>query len=176
MYEVGIALACRQPQEVLLIRDDNDNFLFDVSTIPHMQIDFEDVEKARLRLHEELMARIRERNFVNDARVKQAFAALSKEELQLLSIVANYSPGVAWGHKETGTVDFMLMTSIPRLLDKGVIVLAGKFSEGHPAYVLTQLGFFVAKMVQSGQKEFVADPVLSTDMKSTLQQEEKAAS
>src|SRR6266542_3542020 len=38
MYEVGIALACRQPQEILLIREDNDRFLFDVSTIPHMRL------------------------------------------------------------------------------------------------------------------------------------------
>ena len=35
MYEVGIALACRQPEEVLLLRDDQDKFLFDVSTVPH---------------------------------------------------------------------------------------------------------------------------------------------
>lgn len=40
MYEVGIALACRMPSEVLLIRDDSKKFLFDVSTIPHMPIDF----------------------------------------------------------------------------------------------------------------------------------------
>ena len=37
MYEVGIALSCRQPEEVLLVRDDDDKFLFDVSTIPHMR-------------------------------------------------------------------------------------------------------------------------------------------
>src|SRR6266498_4784321 len=41
MYEVGLALACRQPSEVLLIRDDNERFLFDVSTIPHKIIDFD---------------------------------------------------------------------------------------------------------------------------------------
>ena len=35
MYEVGLALACRHSSEVLLIRDDHDDFLFDVSTIPH---------------------------------------------------------------------------------------------------------------------------------------------
>src|SRR5438552_2510987 len=40
LYEVGIALACRMPSEVLLIRDDNDKFLFDVSTIPHQKLDF----------------------------------------------------------------------------------------------------------------------------------------
>jgi hypothetical protein len=34
MYEVGVALAARQPSEVLLVRDDRKRFLFDVSTIP----------------------------------------------------------------------------------------------------------------------------------------------
>jgi hypothetical protein len=29
LYEVGIALACRHPSEVLLARDDEDKFLFD---------------------------------------------------------------------------------------------------------------------------------------------------
>ena len=40
MYEVGLALASRQPSEVLLVRDDTKKFLFDVSTIPHITIDF----------------------------------------------------------------------------------------------------------------------------------------
>ena len=31
MYEVGIALACRPPSDVLLVRDDQEKFLFDVS-------------------------------------------------------------------------------------------------------------------------------------------------
>ena len=40
MYEVGLALACRHSSEVLLVRDDHDAFLFDVSTIPHTTINF----------------------------------------------------------------------------------------------------------------------------------------
>jgi hypothetical protein len=46
MYEVGLALACRQPSEVLLVRDDRARFLFDVSVVPHMQVDFTDKERA----------------------------------------------------------------------------------------------------------------------------------
>ena len=38
MYEVGLALACRHPSEVLLVRDDDDPFLFDVSTEPVSEI------------------------------------------------------------------------------------------------------------------------------------------
>ena len=157
MYEVGIALACRQPQEVLLIRDDTDNFLFDVSTIPHMTIDFSQEHAARLRLHEELKARLRERQYVNDARVQLAIAGLSAEELTALKQAAEYAPGTVWGRKETGSVDFFAMASTPRLLDKGLIQLAGTFAEGNPAYHLTPLGMVVAKLVQSGLRKFIAD-------------------
>ena len=157
MYEVGIALACRQPQEVLLIRDDNDHFLFDVSTIPHLTIDFNNVHSARQRLQDELMARFRERQYVNDARVQLAIAGLSAEELTALKQVAEYATGTVWGRKDTGSVDFSAMASTPRLLDKGLIQLAGKFVEGYPAYHLTPLGMVVAKRVQSGLREFNAD-------------------
>ena len=157
MYEVGIALACRQPQEVLLIRDDTDNFLFDVSTIPHMTVDFSQEHAARLRLHEELKARLRERQYVNDARVQLAIAALSTEELTVFRQAAEYAPGTVWGRKETGSVDFFAMASTPRLLDKGLIQLAGTFAEGIPAYHLTPLGMVVAKLVQSGLRKFSAN-------------------
>lgn len=157
MYEVGIALACRLPQEVLLVRDDNDSFLFDVSTIPHMTIDFNRPQEARQRLQEELMARLRERTYVNDARVQLAIAGLSAEELTALKQVADYAPGTVWGRKDTGSVDFFGMASTPRLLDKGLIKLEGRFVEGHPAYHLTPLGMVVAKLVQSGLREFKAD-------------------
>jgi hypothetical protein len=40
MYEVGIALACRQPSEVLIIKSDKDKMLFDISTVPYMELDF----------------------------------------------------------------------------------------------------------------------------------------
>ena len=42
LYEVGLALACRHPSEVLLIRDDYEDFLFDVSTVPHKNLNFTD--------------------------------------------------------------------------------------------------------------------------------------
>jgi hypothetical protein len=157
MYEVGTALTCRQPQEVLLIRDDNDHCLFDVSTIPHLTIDFDNVPAARQRLQDELMARLREREYVNDARVQLAIAGLSAEEVTALEKAAEYAPGTVWGRKDKGSVDFFAMASTTRLLDKGLIHLAGRFIEGHPAYHLTQFGMVVAKLVQSGLREFNAD-------------------
>lgn len=162
MYEVGIALACRQPQEVLLIRDDNDNFLFDVSTIPHMTIDFNQVDGARERLKGELMARLREQQYVNDARVQLAIERLSAEELTALKTASEYPPKTVWGRKDTGSVDFSAMASTPRLLDKGLIQLAGRFVDGNPAYRLTPLGTVVAKLVQSGLREFNEDKPVDT--------------
>lgn len=70
MYEVGVALACRHPSEVLLVRDDEDKFLFDVSSIPHMEVDFTNTGAAIDSLREALLARLRERQFVYDARVE----------------------------------------------------------------------------------------------------------
>jgi len=58
MYEVGIALACRNPSDVLLVRDDHDKFLFDVSTIPHVTLDFTNTDLAVKALVEHLFSRL----------------------------------------------------------------------------------------------------------------------
>lgn len=39
MFEVGIALACRQPVEVVLVRDDTEKLLFDISHIPVLRFE-----------------------------------------------------------------------------------------------------------------------------------------
>lgn len=157
MYEVGLALACRQPSEILLVRDDKERFLFDVSTIPHLTIDFTQKGAAIQRLQEELLARIRESKHVNDARVQLALASLSAEEMALLRIAAAYSPGAAWGYPDDGTVNFLRLAAIPRLLDKQLIKLVGQFEEGHPAYTFTQLGFVVANLVKDGVPQLKSD-------------------
>lgn len=97
MYEVGLALACRQPQDVLLIRDDKDKFLFDVSTIPHMHIDFTNVEAARQKLQSELRDRLREQTYINDTRIRMVVASLSTQEVKELKQMARLSYNTAWG-------------------------------------------------------------------------------
>lgn len=165
MYEVGLALACRHSSEVLLIRDDNDKFLFDVSTIPHKKIDFTNKETAIIELRDELLARLKERNIVNDARVQLAVASLSGEEAAALKSIAEFPVGTYWGRPNKGTVDFFGMASTPRLLDKQLIKVVGEFEEGHPAYDLTPLGRIVALVVKSGLKKFKteAKEVTKTD-------------
>jgi len=157
MYEVGVALACRQPSEVLLVRDDDDRFLFDVSSIPHLRLDFSDPRTATATLHAELMARLRERSLTRDARVELALAGLSNEEAMMLETIASYPEGSVFGRPNTSSVDFFAMASIPRLLDKQLIRLMGQFEEGHPAYTATPLGRVVVELVQRGLRKFKAD-------------------
>jgi hypothetical protein len=158
LYEVGIALACRQPSEVLLIRDDEDKFLFDVSSIPHMKVNFTDERTAVNAIAGALTERLRERTLVQDARVSLAIAGLTNDELEMLKTIAEYGDDAVWGRPNTGSVDFFAMAALPRLLDKNLIRVAGVFEEGHPAYAATELGRVVARLVKSNLRQFKADP------------------
>jgi len=151
LYEVGLALASRQPAEVLLIRDDADRFLFDVSTIPHRTIDFTNVERAVETLREALNDRLHEQELQRDARVLRAAASISFEEAEVLKQLAALGDGQVWGRPgplERGAVDFQAMTAVPRLLDKQLIRVAGEYA-GQPAYVPTELGRVVAVAISS---------------------------
>lgn len=153
MYEVGLALACRLPSDVLLVRDDHEKFLFDVSTIPHVTIAFADTDAARKRLHDELLARLKEQSFVNDARVQLAIASLSGEEIVLLKQMHEYDETTAWGREVKGLANwYALATS--RLLDKGLIRVAGEFPGNKPAFTFTPLGYIVHQIVNTGLKQF----------------------
>jgi hypothetical protein len=155
MYEVGLALACRHPSEVLLVRDDRDDFLFDVSTVPHTSIDFTDGPKAIDALRNELLARLREQEFHHDARVRLAIDSLSAEELILLKRMKEHRPGTVWGREVKGLANWYGLAT-GRLLDKGVIRLAGELEGDKPAFTFTALGFVVHQMVNRGLPQFKA--------------------
>lgn len=147
MYEVGLALACRQPTEVLLIRDDRDKFLFDVSTIPHTTIDFTDKDLAIKTLKEELEARIKERDYINDACVQLAVARMCKQEVDFVRIIGS-EQGARYVPKKDKQWDPFEVDQSKRLLDKQVLRFAGKTNEGHPIYRLTPLGRAVAELLK----------------------------
>ncbi len=149
MYEVGLALACRQPSEVLLIRDDSDKLLFDVSTIPHLRLDFTNVDMARTRLNQELVARLRERNLLEDIRFKTATAQLSAEEVQLLKHTFEYERNTVWGRQVKGLANWHALATA-RLLDKKIIRVAGEFENGNTAFQFTQLGWYVRQTLKDG--------------------------
>jgi hypothetical protein len=154
LYEVGLAVGCRQPSEILLVRDDRDRFLFDVSTIPHLFLDFTQTAGARQRLQEELIERLRGRNLLKDARVHRALAQLTTDELEVIQRFGNNQPPRSWGFRMDGSVNFLAMAAIPRLCDKQMIHLVGKWTIGGAAFRWTTLGFQVAQLVLKGLPAF----------------------
>lgn len=153
MYEVGLALASRQSSEIVLIRDDKEKMLFDVSTIPHMIVDFTDTQSAINQIAEAIVERLNERKLIHDARVRSKVASLDDSELKIIEMFSCHGLEICWGFKDDGKVHLsakysLLMLSLPRLLDKGIIKLAGKFPEGHTAYQWTLLGLQVCHLVK----------------------------
>ena len=156
LYEVGLALACRQSSEVLLVRDDRDDFLFDVSTVPHKTIDFTNAEAAKKILVGELIGRLREQQFERDASVRLAIDSLSGEELILLKQMKEYTANTAWGREVKGLANWY-GDATQRLLDKQLIKLVGEFEgadKDKPAFAFTPLGVVVHKLVNTGLRKF----------------------
>jgi len=145
MYEVGLALACRQSAEVLLIRDDRDPFLFDVSTVPHMHVDFSEKDTARTTLTQEIELRLREIDHVQDARVSRAMASLTSVEGSVLASFAENRrtdiDQIFWLLKE----DTESIAATARLLDKQLIRTRGVTETGIATFSWTQLGLVVAE-------------------------------
>jgi hypothetical protein len=145
MYEVGLAVACRQPMEVLLIRDDKHKFLFDVSTIPHKYVDFTDVPKARAEIASELAARLNERHFFADARLRLAAASLTAEERKVIEAFSKYKPGEAFWTEQQ---NFVTIAALPRLVDKQLLRAVGRTADGKVAYTWTPLGHHVLEVIE----------------------------
>ncbi|MBE0549465.1 MAG: hypothetical protein IH627_17790 [Rubrivivax sp.] len=160
MYEVGLALACRQPAEVLLLRDDRDSFLFDVSTVPHMNLDFSDTDAAREKISAELRGRLNEVDKFHDARVALAVASLTAHEWALLDAFSKFD---TTHHFSLPTKNVHLTSAMPRLLDKGLIRTVSITSEGYARFAWTELGYSlakdVAKLVPRESPQAVSPPV-----------------
>jgi len=144
MFAVGLALACRQASEVLLVREDQDRMLFEASTVPSLRLEFSRPPAARARLAEKLRGCLRETELVNDARVHAAVAGMTGEERQLVA---------EWGAVGGDKVYWLAeenpysMTALSRLLDKELIRTAGVTHEGHAMFMWTRLGKAAAENI-----------------------------
>jgi hypothetical protein len=144
MYEVGVAMACRQPIEVVLIRDDSEQLLFDVTSIPVVRYDVSDTPNSIKRIRETLTDRLKERALVKDMRLIATIESLSQFELNL--IVSNRArPVLAW----TGSsLPAAVAMALPRLLDKKVLRLQAPAMEDRPAsYIWTTFGRALADAI-----------------------------
>jgi hypothetical protein len=111
LYEVGVALACRTPEEVLLIRDDSDPLIFDTSSVPHLTIDFDDKERAIQKIRFLLKDRAKERKIIYDARVFVALSHLAPEDLELLKTLSRLDSNQSVDLRKN--IGGMKMMSIP---------------------------------------------------------------
>jgi hypothetical protein len=156
MYEVGLALACRMPSEILLIHDDKDPLLFDVSSIHHAWIDFTDSVAAVEKVRDLLMDRLKERDVQMDARIRRAVASLSTYEMELIRRFGGKAPETVWNFKGSGTVNLIEVWGMPGLLEKGLVRLAGEFETGELGYQWTPLGRVVADIGRRNLTKFRA--------------------
>jgi hypothetical protein len=151
MYEVGIAVSCRQPYEILLVHDDNDRLLFDVSTIPHRRINFVDEGTARTQLTSALKQRLAEQNHLKDARVERAIRSLSYDELSTIKFFLQCWPQQPFGFElQKQGINSPLLTGVSRLVDKGVLHCQGQGPTGEAMFEWTPLGAYVAERIRSG--------------------------
>lgn len=137
MYEVGLALASRHSSEVLLVRDDKAPFLFDVSVVPHMHVDFSDPAAAAQALTNELKARLNEIAHILDARIAVAVATLTAQERQLLGHLARYQPNEFFAFDNDADA---ILAAMSRLLDKQLVRPARSTSDGRTYFKWTRLG------------------------------------
>lgn len=149
MYEVGLALACRQPVEVILIRDDSDSLLFDVGHIPVTTYYPTDPTKSMGLIQQLLRDRIREIDYLKDSRVTKIVRSLTQDEVVLLKSWHNlFMFGVGKGRWWKKFEQTAIETAVSRLLDRGVIrVFEIASSKSGNLYGYTAFGKIVAEIV-----------------------------
>jgi hypothetical protein len=148
MYEVGIALACRSPSDCLIVRDDTKKLLFDVSSIPHMTIDFSDEHTAQQQLRQAIEARLSESDLTSDARIRIAAQTLTQAEIVILNVLAKLGPNESSGltHPNSGQVSIPIAQGIQSLFEKGCIKAVGVQDDtGIVQYALNPFGCALAQ-------------------------------
>lgn len=141
MFEVGLALACRQPVEVVLVRDDQEKILFDVSHISVKQFDPSAISDSTQLIRSLLLDRLRERELLMDLRLRKTLESLSQFEIS--TIIANsHHERLTWGGDSLPSAVAMAM---PDLLQKQVVRLSHVRTRTTPdIYVWTQFGRVIA--------------------------------
>lgn len=141
MFEVGIALACRQPVEVVLVRDDAAKLLFDISHIPVIRFDPANEPAAIKLIQATLMDRLRERDMLKDLRLARTLESLTQFEINLIQ-TNSHLPALGW---EGESLPAAVVMALPELLKKQVLRLAKLRTEKHPdVYVWTTFGRIIA--------------------------------
>jgi hypothetical protein len=150
LYEVGLAVACRQPVEVILVRDDNRPLLFDLSHIPVIPITASDSAASIATIRAALQDRLAERNLQKDLRFTATLNGLAQFEINLIRQNA-HMPVLGW---EGPSYPPAVGIALPRVLEKGILRLVKPASGGKPdLYAWTTFGRAIADyLVATGEK------------------------
>jgi hypothetical protein len=141
MFEVGIALACRQPVEVVLVRDDAEKLLFDISHIPVIRFDPANEAAATKLIQAALMDRFRERDLLKDLRLARTLESLTQFEINLIRTNSHLN-ALGW---QGESLPAAVAMALPELLKKQVLRLAQLRTDRSPdIYVWTTFGRVIA--------------------------------
>lgn len=95
MYELGLAHAVKSPEKVLIVRDDNNKLLFDVSSIPCKTIDFTSIDAAKNQLVNLIADRIKQSEIISDYKLKVFSAEILEDEVNVLKKLSKCPVGNA---------------------------------------------------------------------------------
>lgn len=144
MYEVGLALACRQPVEVILLRDDNEMLLFDVSHIPVITFDPMNISHSIELIRGCIKDRLKERQLAKDMKIKTIMESLTDDEL--ISIAVN----IHLNDPDDLQIYNTFYPVIPeKLIEKGIIRIIRTNINENGRYSWTPFGKVIADLVKS---------------------------
>lgn len=142
LYEIGLAHALRQPEEVLLLRQDNERIAFDIAPVRAHYYDPSEVSSSRDLIARLIRTCLREIDLRKGLKVQQAVESLDGECLTLL---AQYKDSNWFSVGDPRTMGEVLGTlparlAVFRLLELGVIRTDANMQAGQYAYHWTPFG------------------------------------
>ena len=142
LYEVGLAHALRQPEEVLLLRQDNEQIAFDVASVRVHVYNPNDANGSRDQIARLIRTCLREIDLRKGLKVQQAVESLDGDCLTLLT---NHGSSGGFSVSDQRTMrDAMnalpTRSAVSRMLDLGVIRTDANRQAGQCAYHWTLLG------------------------------------
>ena len=161
MYEIGLAHAMRHPEEILIVRSDNDPLLFDVSSIRIHSLDFNKANEAREHLSQLLLHLSVGMTSLKRIILDKIVESLDEVCLGFLASHANFSHFSLTDPTKAFEPEAIVgRTAVRHLLDQGVLSLIWKKDEYKYAYtwtyfgnaLLEYLGFITGKIPDQGQQ------------------------
>lgn len=142
LYEVGLAHALRQPEEVVLIRKDDDRLNFDVAPIRVHRYSPEEIAGSRILIADTIRDCLREVDLTKGLKVEQAVESLDDA---CLSLIEQLHTGPWFSLNQEQTME-QVLTGIPKrlavfkMLELGIVRSRAAMEQHRYAYHWTPFG------------------------------------